>query len=107
MTDWTSILDEGFENGLRDLMRDWRVPGLALVLVPDENEVAPIFFTHGEKTMGRQPVTKTVCMRTTRWTLLTSDPLPSCKPVQARCRSGRRQGSCEGEHSSCEIDRPF
>jgi len=58
---WTDIFDQEFEARIRMLMAEWHVPGIALVLVPDEEGVAPIYLTHTDKSLTDKPITKKAC----------------------------------------------
>lgn len=70
---WTDIFDRDFEKRVRTLMAEWRIPGVAVVLVPDEDGVEPIYFTHTDGTLTDKAITKEACQMSIKH-ILYADP---------------------------------
>jgi len=88
LADLTDILDRAFQQRIRQLMTEWHIPGVAVVLVPDEGE--PVTYSFGERDHGL-PVTPQVgppIDGTELLILLTADPLFSQFHNQGRDRHG-------------------
>ena len=54
-------------------MAEWRIPGVAVVLVPDEDGVEPIYFTHTDDTLTDKAITKEACQMSIKH-ILYADP---------------------------------
>ena len=70
---WTDIFDRDFEKRVRTLMAEWRIPGVAVVLVPNEEGVESIYFTYTDDTLTDKAITKEACQLSIKH-ILYADP---------------------------------